>query len=106
MSKVPSYLRRLAVEGGGDPEAVRNELLLCLVDVLEQQNAILDDTIWDELRVISEAQGRQIEALEVLVSTLAPAENGEQPPLRMISEALWNPRSELLTALRFIGNNA
>jgi hypothetical protein len=36
MSNVPDNLRRQVVEGEGAPDAVRNELLLALVDAVEK----------------------------------------------------------------------
>lgn len=42
MSVIPSYLRHLVVEGAGDQEAVRNELLLCQVEAIEEQTKVLE----------------------------------------------------------------
>src|SRR4029450_12379692 len=39
MSNVPDNLRRQVVEGEGAPDAVRNELLLALVDAVEKLTA-------------------------------------------------------------------
>jgi hypothetical protein len=39
MSSVPDNLRRLVLEGQGSTDAVRNELLLALVDAVERLTA-------------------------------------------------------------------
>ena len=37
MTGVPDYLRRLVIEGEGDPDRVQAELTLCLIDVTERR---------------------------------------------------------------------
>jgi hypothetical protein len=58
VTKVPDDLRRTVVEGSAsNHEGVRNELLLCLIDAIEHQNAILDDTIHHELHEMKQSLG-------------------------------------------------
>jgi hypothetical protein len=60
MSVVPDYLRHQAVEGG----TVKQELLLCLVNAVEAQTAVQDDTLHGELVRIREAQEATANAIQ------------------------------------------
>lgn len=62
-SRVPRHLRRIVLEGGGDTAAVHNELMLYLLDTMAEQNAVLDDTLYEEIRRTREAQERMAEHL-------------------------------------------
>jgi hypothetical protein len=44
MSSVPDNLRRLVLDGEGSTDAVRNELLLALVDTVERLTAEQNET--------------------------------------------------------------
>lgn len=97
MSKVSSILRSHVAEGPNSAEApfVRNELLLCLIDAVEEQTAVQDDTLHGELVAMRKVQERQAEMLEVI------AERLEVLPDSLTSNL--GHRSELVAALRGLG---
>jgi hypothetical protein len=59
MSNVPDNLRRLVVEGEGAPDAVRNELLLALVDDVEKLTAEQNETTRALWRIASALEKRE-----------------------------------------------
>ena len=59
MSSVPDNLRRLVLEGEGSTDAVRNELLLALVDAVERLRAEHNETTRALWRIASALEKRE-----------------------------------------------
>ena len=59
MSSVPDNLRRLVLEGEGSTDAVRNELLLALVDAVERLTAEQNETTRAQWRIASALEKRE-----------------------------------------------
>jgi hypothetical protein len=59
MSNVPDNLRRLVVEGEGSTDAVRNELLLALVDAVERLTAEQNEATRALWRIASALEKRE-----------------------------------------------
>ena len=60
MSSVPDNLRRLVLDGEGSTDAVRNELLLALVDAVERLTAEQNETtraLWRIASVLEKREG-------------------------------------------------
>ena len=71
VSIIPSYLERKAIEGTGNAERdVQTGLLLYLVKALEEQAALVDDTLGRELDRVADALELQNKLLAQIADRL------------------------------------